>query len=164
MAFRIVFHWGSNIIDDRESEPFKTMPCLWPRMAAFEARKPHGNPSEAQLGYLFQRDKDFFMLLHDLVTCSRQRIVDANTACGGKLFIPSSIEVVHVWIVEGEFLPWENTKQGSKFWGLKPPKFLEKFPYTTVYHGDPNHPMTVDVKTRRAEYAKIAYKPKVFKG
>jgi len=97
------------------------------------------------------------------VTCSKQRVVDANTTCGGKLFIPASVQVVHIWCVDGEFLPWECVKRGSKFWGLKPPKYLDKFPYTTEYHGDEDSPMKVDVKKRREEYMKTAYMPKIFK-
>ena len=163
MSFSIVFHWGSDTMNARRESPFLDMHCVWPGMSLIESHKPHSDPIDSQLGCYMQRYKEDYQLLEHIVTCAKQRKVDPNTSCGGKLFIPVGIQTLHLWFADGEYLPWEQTSAKSSYWANTPPSYLMDVKYRTVFHGAEDDTMLRPAKRRRSEYLENKFKAKYFK-
>lgn len=161
MSFRIVFHWGPDVDLDRISGQYQDMFSVWPSFGMLEEAKHQGaNPAVVNCRMDLIRDIDSYKTLLRIVQVSKMRMDDPTYGISS-MFIPTSVQIMHIWTPSGEELPWDRTKPSkSRVWRATPPDFLEGFPYDVEYHGSTP---PLPTKKRRAEYAKVAYKPKVFK-
>jgi len=124
------------------------------------AKHADETPAEGIVCMELCRDIISFAQLTRLAMLSRMRLDDPCYQMDG-MYVPTSIQVLHVFTKGGCELPWEwPVPSKSRLWRYTPPDFLDGLPYHTVYHGDM---VPVCSKKRRAEYQKTAYKPKVFK-
>lgn len=165
MAIRLMIHWGSDSVVEAQEDRYKDMYVVWPELPTLfvrQERLKHGDetPAEGLVRMELYRDVDSYRQLQRLSMLSRMRLDEPCYQMDG-MYVPSSIQVLHVFTKGGCELPWEwPTHSKSRVWRYTPPDFLDGLPYTLQYHGDTE---PVCSKKRRAEHQKSAYKAKVFK-
>lgn len=161
MSFYIVFHWGPDADLDRIGVDHKDMFAIWPGFGVQEkAKHENANPFQASCRMNLQRDIDSYKTLLRIVQVSKMRMEDPVYELPD-IFIPTSVQILHIWTPSGEELPWDRTKPTkSRVWRQTPPDFLEGFHWYVEYHGQD---VPVPTKKRRSEHLKTMYKPKCFK-
>jgi len=163
MAIRLVFHWGPDVDIDRSSGEFDEMFRVWTGLSKYYIemeRRRHSDeiPYEGLVMCPLTRTKDGYTMLHKLCLTSSMR-QDDPVYDHGDAYIPSSIQVLHLWCDPDDELPWERTKPTkSRYWHQRIPEWLEGIPYTVIYHGSESEST---LKKRRREYLESKYKPKI---
>ena len=164
MAIRFTFHWGPDADLDRHSAPLNEMYGIWPTSPVFASIEKHKNEGKnPAIGYVnmdLKRDKETYQILQILFQISRMRMDDPTYEVDW-IYIPTSIQHLHLYCSAGEELPWDRSRPTkSKVWRQTTPEWFEGMPYSVVYHGSEPEPT---LKKRRAKYMKNMYKPKYFK-
>lgn len=164
MAIRFTFHWGPDADLDRQETPFNDMFSIWPVSRMIAAIEKHKHAAETPaVGFVnldLKRDKDTYQTLQTLFQILRMRMDDPTYEVDW-MYIPTSIQELHLFCLAGEELPWDRSRPTkSKMWRQTPPEWFEGIPYRVVYHGSEPEP---SLKVRRSKYMKTMYKPKYLK-
>lgn len=164
MAIRFTFHWGPDADLDRHSAPFKEMHSIWPTtrvFAAIEKQKNEGkNPAIGYVNMDLDRTTESYKTLLTLFQISRMRMDDPTYEVDW-IYIPTSIQELHLYCPAGEELPWDRSRPTkSKVWRQTAPEWFEGMPYSVVYHGSGPEPSS---SKRRRKAIRSQFKPKYFK-
>lgn len=163
MAIRFTFHWGPDADLDRQESPFNDMFSIWPTtrmIAAIEKHKHAGkNPAVGFVNMELDRTMEAYKILQTLFQISRMRMDDPTYEVEW-VYIPTSIQEVHLFCPAGEELPWDRSRPTkSKVWRQTAPEWFEGVPYRVMYHGSGPEPSS---SKRRRKYTENQFKPKYF--
>lgn len=146
MAIRFVFHWGSECDLVRLQPNYTGMFQVWPmrsKLIATHEKTKHADatPAVAHCMYTLGRDFPSYVFLSELFLLSRMREDDPTYELSN-LFVPTSVQEIHVWNIPGEFLPWDKShKTRSKLWGKNVPQWFGGIPYRIMLHGSEPTPI-----------------------